>query len=445
MQANRSDGRTKEEFPIVIAACLFIVACVISSAGRGFDEKTLWGTEGRRSGLIFLAACAAVFFMSRRAQRIGGLIITARIAVLIVAVLGILNTLGRDPFCFYTGIKKGQEDYFVSTIGNTDFFGAWLAMMYPLCTAFPGKKEKHSDICLRLVSAVLIPTGIFASRSDCAFGAMLLMHFIRMMLYANEWKRLCWGALLGGFFWLALPAFGVLLKFGWFDIRYKGAVEYLYKSRFAFTASMLHGAAAILIDRMYRRGKRPLDQKRVRVFSVVFLTACMFIAFSVVFYFSRINRGFYLGFAEEILRFGDNWGSRRGFVWRRTLRAFSDFSPALKLFGGGVDTAKEILTPYFDKPSMLRFGTFNDAHNHFLQFLITTGITGALALTVFHLSLLRLLFRRAKESKAATEYGVVFAGYTLIAMLSVSQPILLASYACLAGLALSTSRKEPSV
>ena len=442
LRANPSAGSASEERTVAAAACLFLAAWVFSSARRGFDAETVWGTQGRRSGLLFLTACTAVFFMSRRAVGIGRLMIPVRLAVLIIAGLGVLNTLGRDPFGFYTGIKKGQEDYFVSTIGNTDFFGAWLAMMYPLCTAFPAGSERRADIFLRLISAALIPMGVFASRSDCAFGAMLVILLVRLALYADGWRSLRWGALLGGLFWLALPVLGALLRIGWFDIRYKGAVRFLYRSRLALAALLLHGAAAGLFGRMARVGKRPPGQKRARRLAFVLAAGCAGIGLVLMFYFSRINRGAELGFAGEILRFGDEWGSRRGFVWRRALRAFSDFSPASRLFGGGVDAAKEILTPYFDRPSMLRYGTFNDAHNQVLQYLLTTGITGLLSLAALHLSLLRLLFERAEQSGTAAEYAAAFAGYTLVSMLSVSQPVLLASYACLAGLALASSRKE---
>ena len=86
---------------------------------------------------------------------------------------------------------------------------------------------------------------------------------------------------------------------------------------------------------------------------------------------------------------------------------------------------------------MLAYGVFNDAHNQPLQFLITTGILGIASILYFHFSLLVKVARNVENDADCIEDFATLCGYTVLSMVSVSQPILLATYACITGLSLS--------
>ena len=433
-------NRIKLNQPI-LSGVVFLIVCFLSAAKSGWSSAVLWGTEGRYSGLFFLLACGMVFLMSAAFvfRKYGQWLEVVRFSTLALALLGILNILGRDPFGFYIGIRKGQEDYFVSTIGNTDFFGAWLAMLYAFCT-----RPKRDNVLLKKRSmiknmpwAVILPMAVVASRSDGAFGAMLLICLIRIVLSADDWEELGYCLLLTALLWFSLPVMKSLLLLGRFDIRLKGAVAYACRYRIGEVLGLVHFAAFYLCTIKHHKGEKTLDRAVCLKSLGVFLGLCILIVLGVLFYFSALDTSSDLGFASDLLRFNDNWGSRRGFVWKRALRAFSDFPWNDKLFGRGIDSTKAILTPYFDNPVMLAYGVFNDAHNQPLQFLITTGILGIAAILYFHFSLMVKVARNVENNADCIEDFATLCGYTVLSMVCVSQPILLATYACIAGLSLS--------
>ena len=86
---------------------------------------------------------------------------------------------------------------------------------------------------------------------------------------------------------------------------------------------------------------------------------------------------------------------------------------------------------------MLALGTFNDAHCQPLQLLLTTGLFGALVFLAFYVSMLRAIFRHAGEDALLTGVLASLAGYGVIMLLQVTQPILISTCLSLCALALS--------
>ena len=167
------------------------------------------------------------------------------------------------------------------------------------------------------------------------------------------------------------------------------------------------------------------------IVAVALLLVCAII------YFSCVDTQSELGAASTLLRFDDDWGSRRGFVYTRSLRAYADYGVADKLFGRGVDLTKRILAPYNDNPRVLALGTFNDAHCQPLQMLLTTGLLGALSFLAFYACMLREALRHQSGDALLTGVAASLAGYGVVMLLQVTQPILIATFLSLCALALS--------
>lgn len=62
------------------------------------------------------------------------------------------------------------------------------------------------------------------------------------------------------------------------------------------------------------------------------------------------------------------------------MEAYSDFSVPQKLFGYGNESVKSIMTDRYYDDMMNAVGViYDNAHNEYLQYLITTGIFGAVS------------------------------------------------------------------
>lgn len=164
--------------------------------------------------------------------------------------------------------------------------------------------------------------------------------------------------------------------------------------------------------------------------------------FSAMVYFSVFDTKTQLGSLANFLRFNDSWGTLRGFVYVRSLRAFRDFEPMDKIFGAGMELTRSILTPYFDNPKMLRYGVFNDPHCQPLQMLLTCGISGMICFLALYLSVLLMLFRQADDDPIACGLLCSVWCYGLILLINVTQPILISTYYSICALAIACVRTQ---
>ena len=90
------------------------------------------------------------------------------------------------------------------------------------------------------------------------------------------------------------------------------------------------------------------------------------------------------GAVGNYLVFNDHWGTNRGYIWRKSLELYREFPVMHKLFGYGPDTFG-ILTTEAIKFEMINVTgqVFDNAHNAYLQYLVTIGPVGLVAYVLF--------------------------------------------------------------
>lgn len=88
----------------------------------------------------------------------------------------------------------------------------------------------------------------------------------------------------------------------------------------------------------------------------------------------------------KYLVFNDAWGTNRGYIWRKSIEIFRDFPLIHKLFGYGPDTFGILTTTGDFWSEMLAAAngqTFDNAHNEYLQYLVTVGALGLITYVIF--------------------------------------------------------------
>lgn len=428
--------------PCLLAA-LFALSCVVSCALRGFEHAVLDGSEGRYCGLFFLLSCIAAFFIiALWLQRGDALCLTAVVCAALCALLGFANMAGLDPLGFYREMSAEQRPLFVSTIGHVDFFGTYLAMMFAMAggQALFGKTARAR--ALAVCCALIIALGAAASRTDSAVLGMLLACAVLFALSGDSLSRMGLTLMLAASVFFSLPIMRMAAEASRFGIEVSGLPLALCRSGvavFAGVVSLSLGALCLLLK---RRGAHAPGRRRTASFVVIALILLTALLLGTIVYFTCVNPQADLGAAASFLRFDDAWGTLRGFVYKRALRAYRDFSLTDKLFGGGLDLTERILTPYFDDPSMLVGGVFNDAHCQPLQMLLTCGVFGFVSFTGFYLSMLWQLARHAGEDPVLCGALAMLGAYAVIMLINVTQPILMATYFSICALAASRLRRQ---
>jgi O-antigen ligase len=73
----------------------------------------------------------------------------------------------------------------------------------------------------------------------------------------------------------------------------------------------------------------------------------------------------------------DRWGTNRGFVWKACLKFWNDLPFVKKLIGYGPETFGILaVQEYYQEMVSLTGYVFDNAHNEYLQYLVTIGVGG---------------------------------------------------------------------
>ena len=416
---------------------LFAVSAVISAGRSGFSHAVLYGIQGRQCGLLFLLACSAgVLVIAAGGLQGTNIRLMASVSAAMVALLGVLNAVGIDPFGFYVRMQKGQEHLFLSTIGNIDFFGCYLALMLPLAAAgwiFPDNRMRG---WLCFACSVSIICGIAVSRSDTALIAVQVGMLVLLIYSGNSYVSMAKTLFLWGLSFFALPLMYDVLKNTEYFMPVNGLFLLFCESPAAWVGGIVLLAGCVCCRCASKNGKKLPGVRRIAVLAMTAVFILLLLLIAAIVCFTVVFPEAEIGVLSSFLRFNDHWGTRRGFVYRCSMNALAGFSPLDWFFGRGVDMTRHILEPYFDNPSMLAHGVFNDAHCQPLQYLLTIGLLGAGSLTAFYLSAMICFARHAKIDMSLCGCFAALSAYIPVALLSVSQPILIASFfaVCAAGL-----------
>lgn len=427
----------KTRFPFISLA-LFLLACVISCALAGFSEAVLTGNEGRYCGLFFILCCGLAFLMiTNGAVSCDVLTVFLVFCASICAILGLINAMGIDPLGFYQRIRAGQEQIFLSTIGHVDFFGTFLTMMLPLAIGMYVFERRPFMRLAGMFGAIAMIFGACSARTDSAFLAMHLACFALTAISGHSHMCMARALSIWSLCFAALPLTRLLLSVSPYNPRFTGLLLILCEKKIAVLLAVVLAISALFLVFAEKRGIAAPGRKRTVAAALILFLLLVFILLGCIVYFTVWDTQADLGEAASFLRFNDEWGSLRGAVYIRSLRAYSDFSLTQKLFGCGLDTTLSILTPYFDDPAILVSGVFNDAHCQPLQLLLTCGLFGSLAFAIFYLSMMISVYRSMKNDSLLCGIEGSLCAYLVIMLLNVTQPILIAAYFSLCALAIA--------
>lgn len=427
-----------------ICMAVFLLSCVVSCAIQGFADSVMEAENGRSLGLwLMLCLCAAysvIAFGELDARLVtAGLLFCAALC----AGLGSLNAAGIDPLGFYQNISRKLKITFFSTIGNADFFGTYLVMMFGMATGTLLFSKKRVFRLLAAGCCVPLILGMLVSRTDSATAGMLIVCLTASVLACGSWKRMSCASALWALCFAFIPTARAILNANPYHPQMDGLLNILLKTHAAHILPAVFLLLAGIFVWLDRRGVCAPRRKAAGriVLTVVFVLLILLIAAMVWFTVFRPNAD--LGGLSSLLRFDDEWGNYRGFVYIRSLRAFSDYSPIEKLFGRGLGQTLAVITPYCDNPDAIQHagGVFTDAHCQILQFLLTSGLIGASAYLAFYLSMLCSCAKAMQDDPILCGCFAALAGYSVVIAINVAQPILLSTYFPLCGLALSRIRR----
>ena len=426
----------------------FVLCAAVSCALCVHPMDAFTGAQGRHSGLLYLLAVGVMTLCL--ARRGGGYRVCLGLmlsAGAVVCLLGVLQFYGVDPLGFYDGLGGTQRFIFMSTIGHINFFGAYVGMLLAVAAsgAIDGQGLWVRIPCQALVLLCCATAAV--SRSDSVYIAMAAAGVALLRRALASWKHLGRACFCAGSFFLGAWLIDILP----FEHMQMHGICAEVASLGVGLALMWAGFAAFGLLALWLDARRVDAQALVHVRRALYALCAVGVALvaAAVVWFTVFDTSAKLGTWENYLRLNDKWGTGRGFAWIRAVQSFAAFPPLQKLFGCGPDMVRGVLEPLMTREAMaLSGGVFENCHNEYLQYLLTTGVAGLAAYLAFLLTALRRLAVAGRQDPAVRAVFAAVAGYAAQAFVSVNQPITTTIFFVLLamglGLTADIARRQPA-
>lgn len=388
----------KRRFSPVDAFCAILTVSIVMSVVMADNYNAIiWGTNGRYFGAAVLILCIGLYYCFSRWFQWSPLFLWSCLGGAgIVSILAVLNRFGIDIFKMYEAIDPAQVQDYLSTIGQINILSGFLCTFFPLFTGlFLYSKTYFSKFFFGLGSILVYVAGI-CSNSDSFFMAMGIVFIFYFTVVLDDRKKLSDCFLLmcmESAAILIIKLMSSLIEFPvWRDFQ-KAWINHIPWIIFAVLFLFLF---------LFLREKKSIGDnffRRLKNFWVFFLVTVCVAGVCYIIVINVLPYGRNPSFVENWFVFGDKWGTNRGYIWRRTLELFTELPLKNQIFGVGPGEFSNFFEHYF-LDSISKFGYyFEDAHNEFLQFLVTTGIIGLIGYIGMIVSTIVLCIREKTEMK----------------------------------------------
>lgn len=385
----------------------FWLTVLISTLQSKFTHEAFWGNEGRYSGLFLLTLYVISYFLISRFWNLNNRLFDLFLASgVIMCALGITDYFQMDVLNF-RGDDPSSIPSFTSTIGNINTYTAYVGMLLGFATAMFVLEKTVQRAIWYYICMVISLFAIILGRSDNAYLSLVAIFIFLPFVLFNS-KKGIWKYLV-----LLATLFTVLQAICIINQRFADRVLGVYgvfhiiKGFKGLPFLTLALWASVIIFELYcwkcEKKGTPIS---VHKFKLVHVWAgLMLIAFLAIYLLLfDANRGGqeekYAALSSYLI-FNDRWGSGRGYIWKKSLWLYNRLTPMGKLFGCGPDTFgclvnKTIVFQMQNDTGMF----FDNAHNSFLQYLVTIGLLGL----TFYLLFLAASFIRLFQNRENNPY-----------------------------------------
>ena len=405
---SRFPSKARVIFPLLFAAAILLGWCFSEWPG-----EAAFGSAGRQIGAVPLLLCILVYFSvtaGYRPYRFPVIVFLASTAA--EFILGILNLWGIDPLRMYVNLIDEQHSFFIGTVGNKNVTSSYLCLILPVIVFLATRAKTHAE---RAALFALIVTGFYYGigvSSDSFLLGMGAMFAVLLWQCMSDTGRMTFVYRTFGLFLAAMIAVFISVRIGpgspfFLALPASGLIGRMVRPDCLLITGGLFAVFVLIGEACRKKGSAFLRKARNILFTV--LAVIILVTVMTVITVNLLPAGASASLPRFLQRLvlSDDFGSNRGYIWKRTAEAFALLPPVKKLIGVGPDCFYQYMVPLYGNEMTILYGApFADAHNEFLQFLLTTGILGV---TGYFGTLLSGLFGKNRVREPSPYFLVIAA------------------------------------
>ncbi len=347
----------------------FGASAILSNLVTNYKSQALTGSYGWSVGTTYIVLiCLAYFFVSRW-------VVLERKAMWGIGVLSALQFAIVLAHGFYIDVlsmhkQLAAKDYvrYVGTVGNTNWYVGYVVMLLPFFLMgihFCKKKIDRIGCRVLLILATMTFVTINCQGIYLGVGAVGVAYFFWSMSTYGHLRKALENVIL------MLISFLLLVILG----KIKTMVPVDGINVFVLNPSLLGVGLISCLFLYFLLGivKEEKYNDIKSIIKILFLVIVLLCA-GIILY-------------SQVIGFNDSWGTNRGRIWRVAVKAFVGMPGLQKLFGGGTNCFG-----YFYQ-QITGSEWVRNAHNEFLEYLVTMGLFGELS----YLGIYAFALKRRKD------------------------------------------------
>lgn len=395
----------------------FLVANIFACICADDSNNAFSGKQGRFMGLLTYMLIAFMFIIMTQRLKINMIIYMFFAAATAYAyIIAIVQHSGYDILNYKDGISAKQYNIFISTMGNINIFASFITITTAvfLCM-FIFAKEIYS----RIVAAILIVGGGFCIMIANSDSVYLGLVSVLVLLFFLAYKDGCVKRFVCALIFLAIGNLGVVLlnKYVVDKFENRGGFAQIFDNIkmaviILIALVVLYGIVAF-VAKKFKDKLESLNKKKV----ILILLGIMLVGAGVI-----VIAGVASG--HELFKFNYKWGTYRGYIWSKCVELFNDAPLTNKLFGYGNETLKELMNSSYRTEMLEVTGkVYDNAHNEVLQYLVTTGLLGAISYIGLFITSCIYMIKNSKNDAIVYISLAVTVGYFVQGLINLNQPI----------------------
>lgn len=409
-----------------ISFVIFFIVCIFSTIFSEYGKDAVTGDQGRNCGLILMSAYFFSYFLISRYLKYKSIVFDIFVITgCIVCIIAIMHEFYADPFQIITQIKEDQQETFISTIGNINLYSAFVCVVLPVAASLLVMSDSLLSTILYSVQTAVCFMGLIVSNSDSGYFGLIAFMAVLFVFSCSNAKRLFKFFLTVFVMLLSCKILYLLSLLCHEKMRELDTLPHtLVFDRKVYIAISAVGFIALILYLVSEKMADKPFPKAVQIVTGVLVGLFILSIGAVFFYFSVIDKTTNLGNLTKYLRLNDQWGTHRGYAWIRSIILFKNGGIKNILIGTGPDTFGPVIKAVYREDMLKRHGSvFDNAHNEYLNYLVTVGILGVLA----YISILgTIIFRCVKRSKDKLSFLLVITvivSYSAQALFNLATPI----------------------